>query len=64
MCQGVDLEAQFPDELGALIDWNASPVAGIRVGRGFLVPGAKHANLRVRPRSFPELRIRHHAMEG
>lgn len=61
MSQRMQLEAQFPDELQALVNWDAIPVESVGVGRRFLLASAEQPDLGMRPCRFPELSISRHA---
>jgi len=45
LSERMELEAQLPDELSAIIDWNAVPVERVGVSFGLAFTGTKHANL-------------------
>ena len=55
--EGVDLDAQLPYELGAVVDGDAIPKERVRVGLLFLAAGPEDLNMRVRARDAASLRV-------
>jgi hypothetical protein len=57
----MQLEAQFPNELGSPIDWNLIPKLGVGISFRLLFALPKYPNRSVGSRSFPEFRSVRHA---
>jgi hypothetical protein len=60
MSEGMQLEAQVPDELRSLMDGDLIPELGVRVGLRFLFALTKYPNRSVGSRRLSELRVCRH----
>jgi hypothetical protein len=59
----VHFQAQFPNELSALINRDAVPVERVSVGRRLFLACTKDPDLGARSCCFPQLGIRAHFLE-